>query len=89
MVNISDLESRIKIIENRNASVEMDKAWETSSFRKVLLMSFTYLSLGLYMYAIGVGDPWINAVVPTIGFFLSTLTLPIFKKYWKKNIYNK
>ena len=89
MTTLSELESRIKTIENRNASVELDKAWETSLFRKLLLMSFTYLSLGLYMYVISVADPWINAVVPTIGFFLSTLTLPIFKTYWRKNIYNK
>ena len=89
METISELESRIKTIENRNASVELDKAWETSFLRKALLMVFTYISLGLYMYAIGVENPWVNAVVPTIGFFLSTLTLPIFKMYWKHHFYKR
>lgn len=89
MPTLSELESRIKTIENRNASVELDKAWETSLLRKALLMVFTYLSLGLYMYAIGVENPWVNAVVPTIGFFLSTLTLPIFKAYWKHHLYKR
>ncbi|MBP9813635.1 hypothetical protein KBC80_00445 [Candidatus Woesebacteria bacterium] len=89
MSTLSELESRIKTIEDRNASVELDKLWETSLLRKVLLMVFTYISLGLYMYAIGVENPWVNAVVPTIGFFLSTLTLPIFKTYWKHHLYKK
>lgn len=89
MATLSELESRIKSIEGRNASVEQDKSWETSFFRKGILMVFTYISLGLYMYAIDVENPWINAVVPTVGFFLSTLTLPIFKRYWTRHMYRK
>lgn len=69
-------------IQRRNKSVENDKAWETSLFRRVLIAIFTYLSIGLYMWAIAVTDPWLNAIVPTVGFTLSTLTLPWFKAYW-------
>ena len=29
------------------------------------------------------------AIVPSVGFLLSTLTLPLFKKFWLKNIYKK
>ena len=29
-------------------------------------------------------DPWLNAIVPSIAFLLSTLTLPFFKKLWQK-----
>jgi len=83
MITIEEIDSRIAIIERRNRIVEMDKAWETSVFRKILLMIFTYISIGLYMYVIEVKNPWINAVIPTIGFFLSTLTLPYFKSFWK------
>jgi len=77
-----ELEKRIKIIENRNQKVEIDKAWETSLTRKFLLIIFTFLSIGLYMNAIGVNNPWFNAVVPSLGFLLSTLSLPFFKKIW-------
>lgn len=89
MTTITELESRVKIIENRNASVELDKSWETSFFRKCLLMAFTYISIGLYMYVIQVNNPWINAVIPTLGFFLSTLTLPLFKTQWERHYYRK
>ncbi len=77
-----DLEKRIEIIEKRNARVELDKAWETSWTRRLVLIITTYLSIGLFMVFIDVQKPWVNAIVPSIGFFLSTLTLPLFKKWW-------
>ncbi len=77
-----NLEQRIKRIEERNKRVEVDKAWETSYTRKILITIFTYLAIGIYMYAINIKDPWINAIIPTVGFLLSTLTLPFFKRRW-------
>ena len=75
-----DLERRIQAVEERNRRVEGDKAWETSSTRRGLLMVFTYLALGVYMWAIGISNPWLNAIVPAVAFMLSTLTMPFFKK---------
>jgi len=89
MQDNSDLENRIKKIELRNEKVEIDKAWETSLMRRALLIIFTYLAIALYMLAIGVVDPWFNAVVPAVGFFLSTLTLPYFKNLWTRYFYKK
>lgn len=79
---MSNIEQRVTEIEKRNARVEMDKKWEGSLFRRFLIVLFTYLSIGLYMYAIGVEKPLLNAVIPSLGFTLSTLTLPFFKKLW-------
>ncbi|MBP9817606.1 hypothetical protein KBC75_02490 [Candidatus Shapirobacteria bacterium] len=81
-MKVEELEKRIKIIENRNKKVEVDKAWETSLTRKLLLIIFTFLSIGFYMKAIGVNNPWLNAVIPSLGFLLSTLSLPFFKNIW-------
>lgn len=78
------MEKDIEEIKARNARVEMDKRWETSSLRRTLLMIFTYVSIGVYLSAIQIELPWINAIVPTIGFFLSTLTLPFFRAIWEK-----
>jgi hypothetical protein len=80
-----EIEKRIISLENRNKRVELDKAWESSTTRKLLLMFFTYLSIGIYMQYIKVNNPWQNAVIPSLGFLLSTLTLPLFKKWWIKN----
>ncbi len=88
MNNIKKLEERIEKIEKRNRNVEIDKAWETSYTRKIVLIIFTYLSIGFYMNAINVSDPWLNAIIPSLGFLLSTLTLPFFKKIWINKLKN-
>ncbi|OGH08301.1 MAG: hypothetical protein A2152_01320 [Candidatus Levybacteria bacterium RBG_16_35_6] len=84
---MEDIERRIKIIEERNSKVEGDKAWETSFFRRFLIALFTYLAIALYLLIIKVENPWINAIVPSIAFLLSTLTLPFFKQIWTKYFY--
>jgi hypothetical protein len=84
MTTISDLEKRLQKIESRNRQVEISKAWEISLTRRVILVVFTYLSVGLYMSVIGVTNPWLNAIIPSLGFLLSTLTLPFFKSIWVK-----
>lgn len=87
MNELEQIELRISKIESRNAKVEFDKVWETSWTRKILLIIFTYLSIALYLQAINVDRPWLNAIVPAVGFLLSTLTLATFKKLWGKYIY--
>jgi hypothetical protein len=83
-IRLKKLEDEIKKIKMRNRKVEIDKAWETSYFRRFLLMIFTYLSIAFYMRAINIDKPWLNAVIPSLGFLLSTLSLPYFKKIWIK-----
>ena len=80
-----DLEQRIQHIEGRNAEVTNDKAWETSLARRALLALFTYLAVSVYLWAIGVGNPWLNGIVPAAAFMISTLTMPFFKRLWLKN----
>ena len=64
--------------------MEADKKWETSWTRKLLIIAFTYILLGSYMWAIGVTQPLLNAMIPTVGFTLSTLSLPLFRHFWEK-----
>lgn len=78
-----ELEERVRAIEERNKSVELDKAWETSWARRLLIVAFTYLAIGTFLMVINVDRPWLSAVVPALGFTLSTLTMPYFKRWWK------
>ena len=89
MANLQQLEKEIEKIKERNSRVEADKSWETSIARRILLAIFTYLAVGFYLSAIAVPNPWVNAIVPSVAFVLSTLTLPFFKKLWLKHAYNK
>ncbi len=78
------MNNEIKAIIERNKRVEKDKAWETSFTRRVIIAVMTYLLIVLFLWMIKVSEPWLNALVPTIAFMLSTLTLPFFKKIWLK-----
>lgn len=76
------LEKEIKQIKDRNRKVEANKAWETSSTRKVTIALVTYFLIGFYMTYLGIAKPWLSAFVPTLGYILSTLTLSWFKQIW-------
>ena len=80
--NIKELEKRITDIERRNKKVEGDKAWETSTLRKILIIVLTYIFAVLYLKIADTTNPFLGAVVPCVGFFLSTQTLNIIKKKW-------
>lgn len=79
------IEERIAVIEARNNKVETDKAWETSWTRRISIMVLTYLVVVAYLQFVVHIDPWINAIVPVLGFFLSTLTVRIIRKLWVQN----
>lgn len=79
---MKDFEKRLAAIEARNKRVEYDKAWETSWTRRISIMVLTYLVVASYLHFVVKIDPWINALVPVIGFLLSTLTVSILKSYW-------
>jgi hypothetical protein len=82
MNTLKQLDNRIKKIEDRNKQVELNKAWETSWTRKITIAVLTYIVILLFFKIAGVEKPLLNAIVPTLGFLLSTLSLGLFKKLW-------
>ena len=86
MSDFNQIEQEIFRIKERNWRVEIDKKWETSWFRRLLIIIFTYLAMGFYLSVLRVDRPWLNAIVPALAFMLSTLTLPFFRKAWIKYI---
>jgi len=75
----------IEEIKERNRRVEKDKAWETSWERKILVAILTYVVVVLFFIFAKLPNPFINAIVPTLGFLLSTLSISFVKKLWLKN----
>jgi hypothetical protein len=80
---------QIQQILERNKRVELDKAWEISITRRAIVAAITYLVVSIFLIVIGVPRPWLNALVPTAGFILSTITMPFFKRLWAKKIYKR
>jgi len=81
---MNELENRIEKIEERNKKVEIDKAWETSIFRLVSISIITYIIASVVLLIIGVHNFLQSALIPTIGYILSTQSLPFLKKWWVK-----
>ena len=79
-----NFEKEIKKIQERNKRVELDKAWETSKTRKISIAILTYFVMVLVMYSLDMASPFIGAIIPTLGFTLSTFSLDFIKEFWKK-----
>ena len=84
MAEQTNILARIEQLEARNKRVEGDKAWETSWARRLSIISLTYLVVAFYLHFVVHISPWVNALVPVIGYFLSTLTVSFLKKHWIK-----
>ena len=78
------IEDRLERIESRNHRVELDKAWESSWVRRIFIAVVTYLVFGLYLRTIGISRPWLNSIVPALGFLISTVSIVWLKQEWIK-----
>ena len=82
---MENLEEEIKKIKERNKRVELDKKWETSGTRKILIAILTYFVVLIYSYSISkISNIYLSSIVPVIGFGLSTLSLKGARKIWEK-----
>ncbi|MFA5925404.1 MAG: hypothetical protein WC831_00555 [Parcubacteria group bacterium] len=86
---IKQIEKQIEELKSRNQRVESDKAWETSWFRTLSIMLITYAIAAAVFFLIGSQNFFRNALIPTVGYFLSAQSLPALKKWWIKKWYNK
>ena len=80
-----EIEKEILKIKERNAKVELDKAWETSLTRKICICVLTYIVVVIYSHLINkINNVWLSSIVPVIGFTLSTLSLKLVRNLWEK-----
>jgi hypothetical protein len=86
---INKIEQELSGIKERNARVEAEKAWEVSGFRKATIAVVTYILASLVLYFIGIQNFYLSALIPTIGYILSTLSLPFVKRWWIREHHKK
>lgn len=84
---IQNLEREVAALKERNRRVEGDKAWETSYFRVVTIAVIVYIVVAFFLYVIGVQNYLLAALVPPVGYFLSTQSLPAIKRWWVKTFF--
>ena len=83
-LRLQNLEHQIEAIRERNARVETEKAWETSLFRVAWILLLTYICSALVFWLMESERFLLNALVPTLAFYLSTRSLPFVKRWWLK-----
>ena len=82
-----DLKQEIEKIKERNKKVELDKKWETSLTRRVLIVILTYIVVVIYSFSINkINNIFLSSLVPVFGFVLSTMSLNGIRKIWEKRI---
>ena len=80
------LEQEIFSLQERNRRVEAAKAWEKSMTRRAFIAFVTYLTASVFLWLMDAPLPFLNSLVPTGGYVLSTLSLPWLKVRWiRKN----
>ena len=80
LYKLNDIEGRLDLIEARNKQVEANKAWETGKIRIISITILTYIIMFATISYLGLPKPMVSALIPTLGFFLSTLPLNFIKK---------
>ena len=87
---MSELEKRVAAIERRNQRVELDKLWETSLTRRLSVSALTYIVVAVYLRVVVHNDrPFINALVPVIGYLVSTVVVRSVRSIWQKSLDNR
>lgn len=86
---IKELEIQILEIQERNKKVEADKAWETSWHRRWSILVLTYTLVVIFFLVANLPNPFINAIVPTLWFLLSTLSINLLKEIWVQRLYRR
>jgi hypothetical protein len=76
------LEASIVEIQERNRRVELEKSWELSITRRVIILSLTYLIASAVLFLLDTPEFWLAAIIPTLGYFLSTLSVSFIKRVW-------
>lgn len=80
---VAMLAQRVAQIESRNRAVEVNKAWEISLVRRTTIALLTYCAACLYLLCLGDGHAFLTALIPTGGYTLSVLSLPVVRRVWE------
>lgn len=81
---IEQLQKDVELIKERNKRVENDKAWELSWTRRLFIIVTTYVVASIWLILINDSNPLLKALVPSVGYLFSTLSLPFIRSWWTK-----
>lgn len=84
MSTLKEIENEIEKIKARNRKVEADKAWETSGTRTIFISLVTFFLLYIFFRLTKSEASFLNALVSTAVYWLSTFSYSALKSWWLK-----
>lgn len=82
MGDLEFLKKELEQIHQRNKRVELDKAWELSWTRKLIVAFLTYIVIVIFFVFAALPSPFVNSIVPALAFVISSSSLSLFKRLW-------
>lgn len=79
------VEEEINALKARNARVDREKAWEVSAIRRICLLTLIFCVAWAFLAFLGIERAAFMALVPTLGYGISTLSLGLIKRWWLGN----
>jgi hypothetical protein len=84
-LDLERLFSKVEALETRNLEKDFGKKFEGSWTRVACIILLTYFIIYLYLkYSLNVDDAAKNAVVPALGFTMSTWSMSLIKPIWRR-----
>ena len=87
--SIKQLEKEVEEIKERNKRVEADKAWETSTLRRLVIAVATYVVILYFLILIEAPTPELVALVPAGAYLIQQYSMPFIKEIWVKKVYRE
>lgn len=84
---IDNLVADLKALKADLQRSRVDRAWEQSWIRRILLGVLTYLFTTAFLLIGEFPNPFTSALLPVLGLFLSSLSLSEFKLLWVRHVY--
>ena len=84
---IHQLQNAIDVLREEFKEEKKQQQFHSSWTRIITISTITYVTMAIYMYLLGVNQPYYSAVIPTTGFYLSTLSVSPLRRIWLKWCY--
>jgi hypothetical protein len=79
---VEQLRADIAELRARNARVDQEKGWEKSWSRRLVITAVTWFGAWLWLRNLGAENAALQALVPSGGYAISNLSLPVLRRWW-------
>lgn len=82
---VSHLEETVERIRLSGKYSNLQKNWENSRIRVITVAVSMYVLTLTFMLILQVQNPIVSALLPTVGYMLSTNSIPLVRRIWVRN----